>query len=226
MREVSAALVVTPTVSQVGDVWRQTRATWWIWLPLVSASFVTWVAFLYAGSHARRRSWRLAGVGYLALVVVEIVLLSLGSNGVATAGGLVILFTWVGGFAHALAIRATYLRRIADPEQTLLEAAEARVRVRENALKLVRDDPRRAKALGVGRPDLELSFDGGVVDLNSAPAQVVATLPNFTIELAHRLIGVREAVGGFASLDDFGLVMKLPAPLLDDLADRVVFLPH
>ncbi len=131
----------------------------------------------------------------------------------------------VGGFAHALAIRGVYARALADPERTLLEAAEARSRVREEALKIANKDPRRAKALGIGRPDLEVSFDGGLVDLNNAPPEVVAKLPHFTSELAERVVAVREQIGGFESLADFGLVMKLPAPVLDDLSDRVVFLP-
>jgi len=53
----------------------------------------------------------------------------------------------------------------------------------------------------------------------------VAKLPHFTSELAERVVAVREQIGGFESLADFGLVMKLPAPVLDDLSDRVVFLP-
>jgi DNA uptake protein ComE-like DNA-binding protein len=112
-----------------------------------------------------------------------------------------------------------------SPEQTLLDAAEARVRVREDALQLVRDDPARAKALGVGRPDVQLAFDGGLVDVNSAPVEVIARLPNADKGLAERIVLVRDRVGGFSSLQDLGLVLDLPAPVLDAWDGLVVCLP-
>jgi len=79
----------------VSDLRREARVSWWIWLPLLTAGFATWVAFLYAGARATRRSWQLAGLGYLALVVLEVVLLSFGGDTYSTAGGFVIILTWL-----------------------------------------------------------------------------------------------------------------------------------
>ena len=142
-----------------------------------------------------------------------------------TLGGFAIIFAWIGGFVHALTIRSTYLKLVQSPEQTLLDAAEARLRVREDALQLVRDDPARAKALGVGRPDVELAFDGGLVDVNSAPAEVIARLPHADERLAERIVLVRERVGSFSSVQDLGLLLDLPAPVLDAWDGLVVCLP-
>jgi DNA uptake protein ComE-like DNA-binding protein len=201
------------------------RESWWVWLPLVTCGIGTWAAFVYAGTRARRRSWKLFGLGYLGLIVAAIGLVVPDRDPWLTLGGFGIIFAWVGGFIHALTIRSAYLKVVQSPEQTLLDAAEARVRVREDALQLVRDDPAHAKALGVGRPDIQLAFDGGLVDVNSAPAEVIARLPHADEGLAERIVMVRNRVGGFSSVQDLGLVLALPAPVLDAWDGLVVCLP-
>ena len=201
------------------------RESWWVWLPLVTCGIGTWAAFVYAGTRARRRSWRLFGFGYLALIVAALGLVVPDRDPWLTLGGFAIIFAWIGGFVHALTIRSTYLELVHSPEQTLLDAAEARLRVREDALQLVRDNPARAKALGVGRPDVDLAFDGGLVDVNNAPAEVIARLPHADERLAERIVLVRERIGGFSSVQDLGLMLDLPAPLLDTWDGLVVCLP-
>lgn len=185
----------------------------------------TWAAFVYAGTRARVRSWKLAGLGYLCLIVAAAALIAPQHEPWGTLGGFAIIFVWVGGFVHALIIRSTYLRRLHSPDQALLDAADARARVRDEALQLARDDPARAKALGVGRPDIELAFDGGLVDVNSAPAEVIARLPHADEALAERIVAVRGRVGGFSSVQDLGLVLGLPGPIIDAWEGRVVCLP-
>lgn len=204
---------------------REWRESWWVWLPAVTFGIGTWAAFVYAGTRARRASWKLFGFGYLGLIVAACGLVVTDRDPWLTLGGFAIIFAWVGGFIHALTVRSAYVRLVESPEQTLLEAAEARVRVREDALRLVRDDPVRAKALGVGRPDIELAFDGGLVDVNSAPAEVIARLPHADERLAKRIVTVRDRVGGFSSVQDLGLVLDLPAPVLDAWEGLVVCLP-
>lgn len=201
------------------------RESWWVWLPLVTFGVGTWAAFVYVGTRARQRSWKLLGLGYLGLIVAAVALAVSDRDPWLTLGGFAIIFAWIGGFVHALTIRSAYLRLVHSPDQALLDAAEARVRVREDALQLVRDDPVRAKALGVGRPDIDLAFDGGLVDVNSAPAQVIARLPHVDEALAERIVTVRERVGGFSSVQDLGLVLGLPAPVLDAWEGLVVCLP-
>jgi hypothetical protein len=193
---------------------------------LVTCGIGTWAAFVYAGTRARRRSWKLFGLGYFGLIVAASIFVVPDRDPWLTLGGFAIIFAWVGGFIHALTIRSAYLKIVESPEQTLLDAAEARVRVREDALQLVRDDPARAKALGVGRPDIQLAFDGGLIDVNSAPAEVIARLPHGDEGLAERIVLVRDRVGGFSSVQDLGLVLGLPAPVLDEWDGLVVCLPR
>jgi Helix-hairpin-helix motif len=201
------------------------RESWWVWLPLATFGIGTWAAFVYAGTRARQRSWKLFGLGYLGLIVAAVALVVPDRDPWVTLGGFAIIFAWIGGFVHALTIRSAYLRLVQSPDQVLLVAAEARVRVREDALQLVKDDPARAKALGVGRPDIDLAFDAGLVDVNSAPVEVIARLPHADEALAERIVSVRERVGGFSSVQDLGLVLALPAPVIDAWEGLVVCLP-
>jgi Type II secretion system (T2SS), protein K len=58
------------------------------------------------------------------------------------------------------------------------------------------------------------AYDGGLIDLNHAPAEVVACLPSFDVELADRVVTARERIDGFSSIEDFGTVLDLPAARL------------
>ena len=60
----------------------------------------------------------------------------------------------------------------ADPAVAAVLAARAR---RDEARRIVSRDPAMARELGIGRPDLRRAYDdGGLVDLNNAPAQAIA----------------------------------------------------
>jgi DNA uptake protein ComE-like DNA-binding protein len=78
----------------------------------------------------------------------------------------------------------------------------------------------------VGRPDLPGAYDGGLVDVNHAPVEIIATLPGFDRELARRALAAREQVDGFSSLEDLGTVLDLPGDQVEDLRHHVVFLPR
>lgn len=100
------------------------RESWWVWLPLVTCGIGTWAAFVYAGTRARRQSWKLFGLGYLGLVIAAFALVVSDHEPWFTLGGFAIIFAWVGGFVHALTIRSAYLRLVHSPDQAILDAAE------------------------------------------------------------------------------------------------------
>ena len=119
-----------------------------------------------------------------------------------------------------------HLAHLIHPGDPRLDDARERLAARAKALRLAREDPQLALEAGVGRPDLPGAFDGGVVDLNHAPPEVIACLPSFDGELAGRLVVARERVGGFASLEDLGTVLDLPGDQVERLREHVVFLPR
>jgi hypothetical protein len=206
------------------------RRSWWILLTLVPIGLMGWGALVYAGLRARRPAWTAAGLVYLAAVVAAFVLVSLEPEAEDTwygdLGGALILFAWAVPFVHALAIRRAFLDRLEVIETPELEQAEDRLALRAEARRIAREDPHRARELGVGRPDVDGAFDGGLVDLNNAPAEAVATLPGIGKQLARRIVAVREEIDGFSSLEDMGHILSLPASKIDRVRDRAVVLPR
>jgi hypothetical protein len=90
------------------------RRTWWFSFTLLFG-LASWAVFLFAGLRAGKRAWVVAGVVYLAVAAVLVVLLRTPpedstANGVAAAGMLALAAV---SFVHALRIRGEYLRRAA-----------------------------------------------------------------------------------------------------------------
>jgi DNA uptake protein ComE-like DNA-binding protein len=62
--------------------------------------------------------------------------------------------------------------------------------------------------------------------VNNAPAGALLELPGVDRALADRIVAVRDEVGGFSSVDDFGSVLDLDGHAVERLRDRAVFLPR
>lgn len=113
--------------------------------------------------------------------------------------------------------------RTAGSNTELRAAAIDRAQRREESRALIRENPTLARELGIGRPDLRTGYDdGGLVDLNRAPAQVIAGLPGVVSEHAQALVEARSAAP-FVSLPDALIRSNLPAHLEDEISDYVVF---
>jgi len=129
-------------------------------------------------------------------------------------------------WAEVLHWLSSQLAHLLRPGDERLEGARERLEQREKALKLARENPKLALEAGVGRPDLPGAYDGGVIDMNHAPVEVVAGLPTFDMDLASRLVDARERIEGFASVEDMGIVLDLTGGQVESLRDLVVFLPR
>jgi hypothetical protein len=97
--------------------WRW-RHSIWILIPPLSLGLLTWAAFLYAGTAARRRAWQLVAGGYFVALMVglgSILVAELEEFGVRDVIAIVlwIITCWIGGTIHAILIRPEYLRTLA-----------------------------------------------------------------------------------------------------------------
>jgi hypothetical protein len=119
-----------------------------------------------------------------------------------------------------------HLAHLLRPDDPRLLRARQHVAQREKALKLAGENPRLALEAGVGRPDIPGAYHGWLVDLNHAPAEVIATLPNASPELADRIVSAREQIDGFSSLADLGAVLDLSGGEVESLRGHVVVLPR
>jgi Helix-hairpin-helix motif len=207
-----------------------TRATYlWALTPLITVGLATWAVFLYAA--IRRRSWWLGGASAAYAVLLAVSLATTSENS-ASAGEAIsataLLACMVGGCAHAFAIRGRVFGLEPTPTGDRLHEAEhealRRRKLREEAREVASRDPALARELGIGRPDLRRDYDdGGLVDVNHAPAAVLASLPGMTPELAAKAVELRGSRGAFVSADDLSIALGMPSDWVTALADMTVY---
>jgi hypothetical protein len=127
----------------------------------------------------------------------------------------------VGDAARALRARRLPGRPGAgDPAVAAALAARAR---RHESRALAQRDPLLARDLRIGRPDLGTAYDdGGLVDLNSAPPEVIARVCGIDLAAAAGIVATRCAVGWFGAVDDVFALGNVPLPLWDRIRDRAV----
>ncbi|WP_033424261.1 ComEA family DNA-binding protein [Actinomadura flavalba] len=201
----------------------------WAALPFLTLGYAT--PFTFAAALLWRRSAHLlvATLGYGAVFTLLMMNLpQAGSEDGRTVAGLLMFVLAVVGCGHAFLIR----RRVFDPDglSGLGNDAEVeRVRrhrlLRERARTLAASDPGLARELRIGRPDLPRRYqDGGLIDVNHAPVDVLVHLPGVTRELADRIVAVRAETGGFQSAEEMSLVAELPPEITPDVADFAVFI--
>ncbi|OLT24541.1 hypothetical protein BJF79_45095 [Actinomadura sp. CNU-125] len=139
------------------------------------------------------------------------------------------MLLWIGGTGHALAARSKVFPK--EPPRNLanehaVEVAKFRRTLRDEARALAARDPALARELRIGRPDEPRTYDdGGLVDVNHAPPNIIAALPGMTPELAQRVIERRAETGPFISVEEMVVDADLPPDVLPQLADFAIFLP-
>ncbi|RSN53973.1 MULTISPECIES: ComEA family DNA-binding protein [Actinomadura] len=202
----------------------------WAALPFLTLGYAT--PFTFAAAALWRRNLHLlvsSGVyiGVFALMLYLLPDLG-GDDGTQRTVGLLMFVLAVIGCGHAFVIR----RRVFDPHglsgvdnAAVVERVKRRRLLREKARELAATDPGLAKELRIGRPDLPRQYnDGGLVDVNHAPAKALTLLPGITPELAGRIERVRAETGGFMSAEELSAVAGLPPDLTGDLTDYAVFI--
>ncbi|GAA4238493.1 hypothetical protein GCM10022254_54680 [Actinomadura meridiana] len=151
-------------------------------IPVFSFGIATWTPFVYFA--ARRKSlWHaLTAVVYLALTIIFLIAADFLDENRTTwwdpVMAVTLLATVMGGAVHLAVLTAEpWSRQAAAPD---VREIERRVR-REQARSLVTHHPETARMLNIGRPDLPSTFDdGGLIDVNTAPEHLLASLPGWT----------------------------------------------
>jgi Helix-hairpin-helix motif len=111
----------------------------------------------------------------------------------------------------------------ADPAVAAYLAARAR---RQEARALAETDPVMAHDLGIGRPDLPGPYDdGGLVDLNSAPAPAIATGCSIDTQVAERIAATRQQLGSFSSLTELIALADLDEATAARIREHGVLIP-
>jgi hypothetical protein len=129
---------------------------------------------------------------------------------------------------HALAARPRLFPPTSVRDQMnerVVAMARHRRGLREEARKVVADDPVLARELRIGRPDLlpRPFDDGGLVDVNHVPPEVLNRLPCLTYEMVDRIMGVRTQTGGFVSVEELVVQCDLPPSVVSEIAEYTLF---
>ncbi|MFI0405400.1 ComEA family DNA-binding protein [Actinomadura sp. 3N508] len=197
-------------------------------MPFITLGYGTPFSFLYAA--IRRGSWNLGATaaGYGAGTAGVITLLQLDNVILTVLGTFIAILLWISGTAHAFAVRSSVFPREV-PRNRLnehaIEFAKYRRSLREQARALAAEDPALARELRIGRPDVPRTYDdGGLVDVNHVPAEILAALPGMTPELAERVVRHREEHGGFVSVEEMAVDVDIPPDVLPEMADFTIFL--
>lgn len=193
--------------------------SWYFVVTVVSLGLLAWIPFVHAASRLRSRSRRMLAVVYAVAAVVILVMISVtpadtadmaaADNAIGVVAGMLIPCVVISALVtQAFVRRQVYSdRQVSQEESALAEAMAARTR---------RDDPRH----------LPRTYDdGGLVDINSAPAEVIPRVCGLPLEVADEIVSVRVARGGFLTVDDvFGMV-DVPIAHWDLLRDRALVVP-
>ncbi|MER5823420.1 DUF4236 domain-containing protein [Streptomyces mirabilis] len=220
---------------------------WYFAVVLLSAGLFSAIPFAHAAARLGRRELRVKAGIYGAAAVAVGLLASVApqdaqGNPVGTAGS--VLSTVSGLLALALMLTASLqlipLRRevyglqvrlpmpstpgAADPVVAAHLAARAR---REEARALAQRDPVLAYDLRIGRPDLPRQYDdGGLVDLNGAPADAIAAACSIEPSLAEQIVQARQALGSFSSLDEVFVYAQIDQIAAERFRDHALILPR
>jgi Helix-hairpin-helix motif len=209
-------------VSPGTDVAHRSR---WPYISLVPFGFGAW-APIYAGARAHESKWIALGVLWTAMIVIALILSGGHGHGNDGVVGALAIVAWLGGVATSFSIRSAYEQQMGSPMLRATEVGEQRLRDREKAQRIARDNPALAREMGIGRPDVTGAADAGLVDLNNASVTALLKLPGVDGDVATEIVEAREKVHGFASLEDMGAALDLDGNLVEGLRDRVVFLPR
>jgi DNA uptake protein ComE-like DNA-binding protein len=216
---------------------------WYYVVTIATAGLFAWVPFLHAALRLKttkaRRLALLCG-GLDALIYVLLAITPQDSQGqatngpISTIGGLLALGTIIVGCIMLAPLRRMVYEGapidIEDGDQQTVDPAikaalAARGR-RDEARKLATDDPLLARELHIGRPDLTRDYDdGGLIDLNSAPANVIAEVCGIPADVAATIVAALNQRGEpFANVDELFVMTDLPVQMWDRIRDRAVLL--
>ena len=225
-----SATVQAPTPGQPddSDPHGTLRQLAWASVPVWSLSMLAFAPFLRIALARRRpRDWWVFA-GYLAAVVVTIILTSAGGpdDAVSVAAGTLAIVT--GGMAAVHAFVAFRPGKLAaggsHAGELALAAARARIRRRQQARELADNDPALARELGIGRPDVPHDYDdGGLVDVNHVPGDVLASCLGLTAAESAAVVTVREQLGRFSGPEELTAYTELAPERVDELRDLMLF---
>jgi hypothetical protein len=212
---------------------------WYVVVAALTTGFAAPVAFVHAAVRSRAVDLWAWAIAYTTAVVSVFVLFSMAPQdaahratgplpGLATA---LIFLIWFASSFHLAAIRRRVfgLRPVATPlpdgayrDDPAVAAALERRQRRNDARRLAGSDPLLARELGIGRPDLRRGYDdGGLVELNTAPAPVLAAVLDLAPDQVRQITDLRDRPGAvLTTVEDLFAWTDLPYAQWDHIREH------
>jgi hypothetical protein len=216
---------------------RLSHGGWYYAVTVFTGGFLAAVPFWHAARRLNRRAVTRLALVYTGLGVLLTVLMALtpppnpdGTSGnptISTIGGMAVVAVVIIGCLQLRGLRReVFGERVAASTRAhpaVAQALAARQR-RAEARQLRASDPALARQLGIGRPDLRRDYDdGGLVDLNTAPASVVAQVCDIEVTHAEAVVSARPVGGGsYLNLSDLFVDVNLPPHVQDQLREHAI----
>lgn len=228
-----------PEAKLADSKWRYVNS-WWVLLPPLSFGFLSWLAFLIPAVRSGKWTFYLFSALYAGLLIASTVLNSVDREGVGGNLAVIILLVgcWLGATIHAVVVNRSFLRALAS-RQVWYDAPGAQqafqpqvAPVAPPVLGVSQSDyyaptapPPGWSATPTTPPPSTPPSPDERVDVNAVSTETLTAIPGVSVELAQRIIGSREARGGFRDLDALVAAAQLQPHELVRLRDRLVFGP-
>lgn len=206
-------------------------SAWYFVVPIATVGLFAFVPFVHAAVRlGRRRVWWFAAA-YGAVTVLAFSAPDTGIGPLTAIAMLCSVTAAVVACAQLVPLRRS-VYGLAEPapppgiDPAVAAVMRARQR-RQKARELVGQDPLLARELHIGRPDIPHEYDdGGLVDLNAAPAEAIAFVCGIDVDQARQLVAVRDSVGGLNNVDELFVHTNLPPGAWERIRDRAIVLPR
>lgn len=180
-----------PGIDNKGAAWKTANSGWIIWTFFFG--LLSWVSFFYIGIRTKTEKWIYWGLFYflpffLVFILGEVVPLF------SILGYLAMVPMGLMSIIHAFLAKNEYLQRLAKTQ----EMAKLPPLPKKSEMK-------------------EKPLDKASVFINSDPPEKIAELPGFNIDLAVKVVLIRDMTGRFLSVEDFGKALSLEGSELNRL---------
>jgi hypothetical protein len=239
-RAAASARVAVPVREPANWKERWKVGGWYLGVPILSAGVLAAVPFWHAQSRLNRPELRSLALAYsvagvFIMAVHGITPKDAQGNPVGALGGVLQTIAVLASLVVIVTacVKLTRIRReifqrpgwespAADPHADQVKQARAR---RGQARSLWASDPAAARELGIGRPDLGRGYDdGGLIDLNTAPARVIASVCGMDPLLADAIVAARTRRSGvFYGLGELVIDIAIPSSVEGELRERALF---
>lgn len=199
-------------------------------MPIWSFGLLTSIPFLRLAIARRRvRDWCVFAI-YLGIFVLYCTLINTSPKDSLVYNGamIMLLITNATAAIHAFIAFSPTSRlppvSVLPLNQLALVAAQDRIRRRAEARQLALSDPVLARELRIGRPDMTREYDdGGLIDANNLPMDLLASLLKLTTEEAASIAEARSRLGRFVSAEELTAYSQLAPDRMDALRDLLWF---